>query len=254
MGQPLYCSAPDACVWGERGYGDGSTRYTFHGCLAFLHQHFPPWSPPSHLLNQSLCSQQQPLPWDCFTIPKLRLPASVPSRRPPLMSGVCIAAARTVWFSFHLDCCGSPVSLSALNFSPLIQFPHVGIEPLLQFPHPLRAGPVLLTLLFFPLVPSSYRVLCGSIILFHWSGTSVHSQLVFCMYFCVWRCILMYPWREMYSVSTYSSTILFSPSLWILSFSSLWVLFVLFLLYVCVCVCVCIYIYINQCITHECPA
>ena len=41
--------------------------------------------------------------------------------------------------------------------------PDVGIRPLLQFPHPPRAGPVLLTLLFFPLVPSSYRVLCGSI-------------------------------------------------------------------------------------------
>ena len=41
--------------------------------------------------------------------------------------------------------------------------PTVGIRPLLQFPHPLRAGPVLLTLLIFPLVPASYWVLCGSI-------------------------------------------------------------------------------------------
>ena len=41
--------------------------------------------------------------------------------------------------------------------------PDVAIGPLLQFPHPLRASPVLLTLLFSPLVPSSYRVLCGSI-------------------------------------------------------------------------------------------
>ena len=40
--------------------------------------------------------------------------------------------------------------------------PDVGIRPLLQFPHPPRAGPGLLTLLFFPLVPSSYRVLHGS--------------------------------------------------------------------------------------------
>ena len=39
----------------------------------------------------------------------------------------------------------------------------MGIGPLLQFPHPLRAGPVLLTLLFSPLVPSSYQVLCDSI-------------------------------------------------------------------------------------------
>ena len=41
--------------------------------------------------------------------------------------------------------------------------PNVGIGPLLQLPHPPRAGPVLLTLLFFPLVPSSYWVLHGSI-------------------------------------------------------------------------------------------
>ena len=38
----------------------------------------------------------------------------------------------------------------------------VKIGPLLQFLHPLRAGPVLLTLLFFPLVPWSYWVLHGS--------------------------------------------------------------------------------------------
>ena len=28
MGHPLCGSAADAGVWGERGYGDGSTRYT----------------------------------------------------------------------------------------------------------------------------------------------------------------------------------------------------------------------------------
>ena len=40
--------------------------------------------------------------------------------------------------------------------------PDSGIRSLLQFPHPPRAGPVLLTLLFLPLVPSSYQVLHGS--------------------------------------------------------------------------------------------
>ena len=47
--------------------------------------------------------------------------------------------------------------------SDLDSCPDVGVRPLLPFPHLLRAGPVLLTLLFFPLVPSSYRVLCGSV-------------------------------------------------------------------------------------------
>ena len=40
--------------------------------------------------------------------------------------------------------------------------PNVGIRPLLQFPQLQKAGPVLLTLLFFFLVPSSYQVLHGS--------------------------------------------------------------------------------------------
>ena len=39
----------------------------------------------------------------------------------------------------------------------------VGIRPLLQFPQPLRTGPVVLTLLASPLLPSFYQVLCGSI-------------------------------------------------------------------------------------------
>ena len=66
--------------------------------------------------------------------------------------------------------------------------PSVGISSLLQFPHPLREGPVLLTLLFFPLVLSFYGVELSSI-LFLWSGPPVCSQLVFCMDFCAWRCI-----------------------------------------------------------------
>ena len=41
--------------------------------------------------------------------------------------------------------------------------PSVGIGSLLPFSHPPREGLVLLTLLFSPLVPSSYWVLCGSI-------------------------------------------------------------------------------------------
>ena len=45
----------------------------FHGCLAFLNRHFPPQSPPSHPLHKSLCSEQQPSPWDCSTTPKLQL-------------------------------------------------------------------------------------------------------------------------------------------------------------------------------------
>ena len=95
---------------------------------------------------------------DCSTIPKPQLPATSLSRGPVSLSRVCMAAARTVWFSFHLGCHWSAVSLSALNVSSLTQ---TGL--LLQFPHLLRAGLVVLTLLFFLIVPLSYQVLPGSI-------------------------------------------------------------------------------------------
>ena len=55
---------------------------------AFLHRHFPPQSPPSHPLHPSLCSQQQPLPWDCSTRLKLQLPATAPSRGPAPVRGM----------------------------------------------------------------------------------------------------------------------------------------------------------------------
>ena len=87
MGQPLYCSAASAGIWGERGYADGSTptydsavSSCFHGCWAFFYRRFPLQSPLSDPHHLSLHSQQQPSPWDCSTIPKLQLPAAAPSR------------------------------------------------------------------------------------------------------------------------------------------------------------------------------
>ena len=88
--------------------------------------------------------------------------------------------------------------------------PQCGDWTPVSVPPPRRAGPVLVTLLFSPLVPSSYRVFCDSIYSFRWPGIPVLSQLVFCMHFCVGSVFLMYPWREMYSMSTYSSPILFA--------------------------------------------
>ena len=67
----------------------------------------------------------------------------------------------------------------------------MGIGPLLQFPHPPRAGPVLLILLFTPLVPSSYWVLRGPISSFPLvryscllSADVLHALL----------CLKAYPW------------------------------------------------------------
>ena len=115
---------------------DSAVSSCFHGSLAFLHQHFPPQSLPSHPLHLSLCSQQQPSPWDCSTVSKLQLPATTPSRGPAFLSGVCMAVARTVWFSFHLGCHRSAVSLSALNVSPLAQItaPMWGLDPCFSSP------------------------------------------------------------------------------------------------------------------------
>ena len=65
--------------------------------------------------------------------------------------------------------------------------PAVGIGPLLQFPHPLRLGPVLLILLLFLLVPSSYRVFHGSIYSFPLVRSSCLLSSGVCMHFCIWR-------------------------------------------------------------------
>ena len=89
--------------------------------------------------------------------------------------------------------------------------PAVGIGPLLQFPHLLRAGPVLLTLPFFS--PSSFILLSFAwVYLFFSAGQVLLSAFSWCS-----ACtsvsggvFLLYPWRGMYSTSTYSSTILFS--------------------------------------------
>ena len=137
----------------------------FHDCLAFLHRHFPPQSPPSHPLDPSLHTQHQPLPWDCSTIPKLQLPASAPSRRPAFLPGGMYGCCKDclILIPFRLPQISCFTLTLKCFFSDSDNCPNVGIGSLLQFPHPLRAGPVLLTLLFSPLVLLSYQVLRGAI-------------------------------------------------------------------------------------------
>ena len=72
--------------------------------------------------------------------------------------------------------------------------PNVGIRPLLQFPYLQRAGSVLLTFLFFPVVPSSYRGLRGSILSFPLvryscplSAGMLHALMCLKVYsWCIW--------------------------------------------------------------------
>ena len=61
--------------------------------------------------------------------------------------------------------------------------PDVGIGPLLQFPHQPRVGPTNTPVFLLLLHPTEICMVLY--ILFHWPGTHVHSQLVFCMHFCV---------------------------------------------------------------------
>ena len=176
---------------------DSAASPCLHGCPASLHRHLPPQSPLSHPLDLSLHSQQQPLPWYCSTIPIFQLPAAIPSRGP--VQGM-YGCGKDCLFSFHLDCHRSAVSLSAFNVSPLTQrvAPMWGSDPA-SVPHRppgLRAGPVLLTLLFFPpssFVLSSFAWVYMFFFSLSWCSacTSV-SEGVF----------LMYLWREMYSTTT----------------------------------------------------
>ena len=53
--------------------------------------------------------------------PQTPAPSCCTFQGPSSLSGVCMAAARTVWFSFHLGFHRSAVPLSALNVSPLTQ-------------------------------------------------------------------------------------------------------------------------------------
>ena len=140
---------------------DSTVSPCFHGCLAFLHQHFPPQSHPSYPLDPSLHSQQQPSPWDCSTIPKLQLPAAAPSRGPVRVQ---VWLWQGLSFSFHLGCHRSAVLLSALNVSPLTQTVALmwGWIPASVSP-PAKVRSIINNTPVSPLVPSSYRVLRGSI-------------------------------------------------------------------------------------------
>ena len=67
----------------------------------------------------------------------------------------------------------------------------VGIRPLFQFPYWPRAGPVLLTLLFSPLIPLSYRVLHGSVYSF---PLVRYSCLLSAGVLLALLCLTMYSW------------------------------------------------------------
>ena len=155
---------------GERCYGHGSTLYVRLSSFALL-----PWLPvfplqafPTPVSSLTFLWPISPQSTGAFTlglltIPKLQLPATAPLGNPGSCQASCQAVARTVWFSPHLGCHRSAFSALNIFSSDSNNCPTLEIRPLLQFPQSPRAGPILLTLLFFPLVPLSYQVLRGSI-------------------------------------------------------------------------------------------
>ena len=181
---------------------------------------FPPLAFPttvSSLTSPGSISPQSTaamgLPWDCPTIPKLQLPAAAASRGPASVSGVCMAAVRTVWFSFHLGCHRSPVSVSALNVSPLTQTIAAmwGSDPCFSSPTPGgRSSPT-----HTPAFPPSSFVLPSFtwVYIFFSSGQMLLSALSWCSACTLMSegVFLMYPWREMYSTSTYFFAIFNNP-------------------------------------------
>lgn len=178
----------------ERGYGDGSTPYAgltgialLPRLLGFPSQAFPPTisslTSPRSVFSQSTAA---------LTLGLLHNPSTPASSR-CTFQGTSVP----VW---GIHGCGkdclilipfrvaqiSCFTLSLKCFSSASDnCPDVGIGPLLQFPSSSRAGPVPLTLLFFP--PGSFILPTDVVlyILFHWSGTPAHSQVVFCMHFSV---------------------------------------------------------------------
>ena len=134
----------------------------------------PGFPPPSFLTTiSSLTSPRSVSPHEVNSSPHLGItPQSLNSSSQPLgLPGDLCLYLGYVWLWQGLSDCHSfrlpQVSCFTLSLkcfsSDSDNCPAVGMGPLPQFPHPPRASPILLTLLFFPLAPSSSRVLRGSI-------------------------------------------------------------------------------------------
>ena len=134
---------------------DSAVSPCFHGCLAFFYRHFChsllPHIPSIHLssVNSSLCPGIAPQ-----SLNSSSKPLCFPGYLCPCWGYVWLWRGQ-ILIPFRLP----QISCFTLSF----KYFSSDSDPLLQFPHLLRVGSVLLTLLFFPLVPSSYRVLRGSI-------------------------------------------------------------------------------------------
>ena len=169
MDQPLSCSAADDGMWGERGLvmappprHDSAVSPCFHG--------FPPQAFPSSV--SSLPSPRSISPQSTAAL-ALRLLHNPKTPAPSLCAFWGTSIPGQGMYGCGKDCLILiPLRLPQISCFTLSlkcfssdsdNFPNVGIGPLLQSPHLPRAGPIVLTLLFFPPDPLLYQVLHGSI-------------------------------------------------------------------------------------------
>ena len=86
----------EAMVMAPPATRDSAVSPYFRGCPAFLHRHFPPQSPPSHPSIRLSTVNRSPRPGIAPQSLNSSSQALVPSRGSASLSGVCMAAARTV--------------------------------------------------------------------------------------------------------------------------------------------------------------
>ena len=216
MGQPVYCSAV-MLPYGEREawWWLHPLHMTQQYCLALWLPGFPPQAFPITISSitspRSLSLQSTAaLTVGLLHKPWTSVPSCCPFQETHVPTSICMALTRTVWFSFNLGCHRSAVSLSALNVSPLTQTiallwgsDRASVPP----PNEGRSTPTPV----FP--PSSFILLSfawfyiffstGQVALFALSWCSACTSVSD-------GAFLIYPWREIYSTSTYSSAILSS--------------------------------------------
>ena len=148
----LVCGEIEAMVMAPPATRDSAVSPCFHGYLAFLHRHFPPQSPLSHPFDPSLLSQQQPSPRIAsqslnFSSQLLHLQGDL---RLPVQGMYDCSKDCLILIPFRLPQMSCFTHSLKCFSSDSDNCPDVGMGPQLQFPHLLRAGPVLLTLLFSP--------------------------------------------------------------------------------------------------------
>ena len=124
----LVCEDREAMVMAPPPTHDSAASPCFHDCLAFFHRHFLLQFHPSHPLNPFSAVNSSPHPGIA--------PQSLHSSSQPPSLPVPASLSGCVWFSFHLGCYRSAISLSALNVSPLTQTTALmwGSDPCFTFP------------------------------------------------------------------------------------------------------------------------